>query len=113
MMAFAFASYDLDKQFVDHSSRFIFRIMVTLILAFIGADTIWIYFSNAMLVGSGFYLCFDYMLNILEKRDWNYIGTTAKTDQLYHKWFGETAWIYQLSLKSFLVVLAYIIKHLI
>jgi hypothetical protein len=58
-------------------------------------------------------LIFDYALNILEGRKWNYIGQTAKTDILWKKLGG---WIPQLVFKLIFLIttinLKWILKFL-
>ena len=72
-----FALYDNGKRFINHTPRFIFRAIVVAIISYFESGNFLInYIQNAAV----FYLLFDYTLNILEGRKWNYIGNTAKWD---------------------------------
>lgn len=88
LFAFISALYDKGKRFTNHTPRFLFRIAVTLIIAKIGEHDIHDWIINVIIIGVGFYLVFDYFLNILEKRKWNYIGNTAKLDKFVNKYVG-------------------------
>ena len=71
------ALYDNGKRFINHTPRFIFRAVVVAIISYLESGNFLInYIQNAAV----FYLLFDYTLNILEGRKWNYIGNTAKCD---------------------------------
>ena len=71
------ALYDNGKRFINHTPRFIFRAVVVAIISYFESGNFLInYIQNAAV----FYLLFDYTLNILEGRKWNYIGNTAKWD---------------------------------
>jgi hypothetical protein len=71
------ALYDNGKRFINHTPRFIFRAVVVVIISYFESGNFLInYIQNAAV----FYLLFDYTLNILEGRRWNYIGNTAKWD---------------------------------
>ncbi len=50
------------------------------IISLIGASDTYTYFTNFALNTALFYALFDYTLNILEGRKWDYLGTTAKWD---------------------------------
>jgi hypothetical protein len=64
------ALFDTNKRFTDHTSRFVFRaIVVGLISYFIEGNFLINFAQNTAI----FYLLFDYTLNILEGRKWNYI----------------------------------------
>lgn len=105
------AIYDSGKRFQDHSSRFIFRAVVILLISFfempviIGMykPTLFQFIFNI----SVFYLFFDYVLNIIEGREWNYIGTTAKIDILWNKLGG---WVPQLTFKLIFLITLILIK---
>ena len=87
------ALFDTNKRFTDHTSRFVFRaIVVGLISYFIEGNFLINFAQNTAI----FYLLFDYTLNILEGRKWNYIGSTSEIDKLWHKLGG---WISQLLFK--------------
>jgi len=91
------AWYDNGKRFVDHTPRFIFRAIVVGLISYFTNTNI---FFNAAI----FYILFDYTLNILEGRDWNYLGKTAKIDILWNKVGG---WIPQFIFKiTFLIITA-------
>jgi hypothetical protein len=84
------AIYDKGKRFKDHTSRFIFRAIIVCLISIIEMPTILVgvwkptltqFFFNTAI----FYGIFDYTLNILEKRKWNYIGNTAAIDQFTNK----------------------------
>ena len=71
------ALYDNCKRFINHTPRFIFRAVVVAIISYFESGNFLInYIQNAAV----FYLLFDYTLNILEGRKWNYTGNTAKWD---------------------------------
>ena len=74
--------YDNGKRFVDHKPRWVFRAFVIFLISVYEIPTILVgiwkptltqFFFNTAI----FYGIFDYVLNILEKRRWNYIGSTA------------------------------------
>ena len=71
------ALYDNGKRFVDHTPRFIFRVIVVGLMSYFSAGNFLINFIQSVAI---FYLLFDYALNIFEGRKWNYIGETAKWD---------------------------------
>jgi hypothetical protein len=112
------AIYDNGKRFQDHSSRFIFRAVVVGLISFFEDPTILIGVWEPTLLQFAlntaiFYLIFDYTLNILEGRKWNYIGSTAKIDLMWRKLGG---WIPQFIFKLiFLIItikLEWILKFL-
>jgi len=97
------AKKDKDLTFVDHSSRFINRAIFALICSLIGLCFVFLYLrDNAyhyqaidlifnclmylffLMVALGFLfsLVFDYVKNILEGKDADYIGNTATFDIL-------------------------------
>lgn len=90
VLALGCALYDKGKIFVNHTPRFLFRVAVALLLAKIGVNNIWDWIINVIIIGVGFYMTFDYILNILEKRKWNYIGDTAKIDIFTKYYLGWT-----------------------
>ena len=106
------ALFDTNKRFTDHTSRFIFRAIVVFLISIIEVPTIlmgvWkptltqFFFNTAI-----FYGIFDYVLNILEKRKWNYIGDTAIIDQFINK-YGN--WKIQFLFKILLIILTFILK---
>ena len=67
------ALYDKGKRFEDHKLRFIFRAVIVALISLIGADSMYEYIINFAQNTAIFYLLFDYTLNILEGRKWNYI----------------------------------------
>ena len=72
------AEHILNKQyFKDHRSRFVLRAVVTAL----AAETIW----DLLLLGSLFYLVFDYLLNISVGNRWNYTGGTSEIDRFWRK----------------------------
>ena len=71
------AWYDNGKRFVDHRPRFIFRVIVVVIISYFSDGNFILNFLQNTAI---FYLLFDYTLNILEGRKWNYIGSTALWD---------------------------------
>lgn len=92
------ALYDSGKRFVDHRLRFLFRFLVVFTVSFFSE----IFISSFLLNSAIFYFIFDYLLNFLERRDWNYVGNTAKIDILWRKIGG---WIPQYIFKlSFLLI---------
>lgn len=79
----------------DHTPRAAFRLLILTIISFI--------FNKHILISLAvFYIIFDYSLNLMRKLSWNYIGTTAITDQIWNKLGG---WIPQLIFKiTFLII---------
>ena len=68
------------------------------------------FFSNVALNTAIFYVVFDYTLNLLEGRKWNYIGSTAKTDLLWRQLGG---WMPQLIFKIIFLTITILLKCLI
>lgn len=70
------------------------------------------YFTNTNLILniSIFYFFFDYTLNVLEGRKWNYIGGVALHDILWAKYLG--GWIPQLITKILLLCLGIYLQYL-
>lgn len=106
------ALYDKGKRFENHALRAIFRAVVILLISIcemptilvgVYAHTIHRYFLNAAI----FYMVFDYLLNILEGRRWNYIGSTAVIDTFWNKLGG---WVPQLLFKVGLLFLTFKLK---
>ena len=85
------------QYFTDHRSRFVLRAVVTAL----AAETIW----DLLLLGSLFYLVFDYLLNISVGNRWNYIGGTSKIDLFWRK---HIAW--QLPFKILLFTSSLVLK---
>jgi len=84
------AIYDNGKRFQDHTSRFVFRVIVVFLISLYECSQLLVgeyipYLKTFVLNTTIFYVLFDYMLNYLEGRKWNYIGGTAKTDVLKGK----------------------------
>lgn len=106
------ALFDNNKRFTDHTSRFVFRAIMVCLISIIEMPTILVgvwkptltqFFFNTAI----FYGIFDYTLNILEKRKWNYIGNTAAIDQFTNK-YGN--WKIQFIIKILLVVVTFTLK---
>ena len=106
------ALFDTNKRFIDHTSRFVFRAIMVCLISIIEVPTILIgiwkptlfqFFFNIAI----FYGIFDYVLNILEKREWNYIGSTSKIDQFTNK-YGN--WKIQFIIKILLVAVTFTLK---
>ncbi len=104
------ALYDKGKRFEDHSSRFITRAFIILVITLFASGNIII---NFFLGASVFFLFFDYTLNILERRPWYYLGNTAKLDILRNKIFGKWVKVIDPLLKTTLVIILTIIKYTI
>lgn len=112
------ALYDKGKRFEDHSSRFIFRAVIVSLISFFEVPTILVgiwqptviqLFLNTAI----FYLIFDYTLNVLEGRKWNYVGYTAKTDIMWRKiggWIPQ--FIFKLIFLTITIKLEWILKFL-
>ena len=103
---------DNGKRFVDHIPRFIFRaiivglisiIEVPAILVGIWKPTLFQFLFNTAI----FYGIFDYILNILEKRKWNYVGDTSKIDQFINK-YGS--WKIQFLFKILFIIVTFVLK---
>ncbi|HMT68800.1 MAG TPA: hypothetical protein PKD16_01490 [Saprospiraceae bacterium] len=101
------AIYDKGKRFEDHKLRFIFRAVIVALISLIGADSMYEYIVNFAFNTAIFYALFDYILNILECRDWNYIGSTATIDKITNK-YGD--WKIQLLFKILLITVTFILK---
>ena len=71
------ALYDKGKRFTNHIPRFIFRAIVVILVSYFSISNFFISFTQNTII---FYVLFDYILNILENRKWNYIGTVAIWD---------------------------------
>lgn len=73
----------LKKKFIfNHTTRFLLRGLIIMIIAF-STET------NICLLISIFYLLFDYSLNIMRGIKWNYVGDTAEIDKFKRKVFGK------------------------
>lgn len=106
------ALYDNGKRFTNHTPRFIFRaiiiclisiIEVPAILVGIWKPTLFQFLFNTAI----FYGIFDYILNILEKRKWNYVGDTSKIDQFINK-YGS--WKIQFLFKILFIIVTFVLK---
>lgn len=95
------ALYDNGKRFVDHRPRFIFRAIVVGLISYFSEGNFIINFVQNTAI---FYLLFDYTLNVLEGRKWNYIGQTAEIDKLWHKYGG---WLFQLIFKIIFLTITF------
>ena len=71
------ALYDNGKRFTNHVPRFIFRVIVVTMISYFEKNN---FILNFALNTAIFYALFDYTLNILEGRAWNYLGNTALWD---------------------------------
>lgn len=98
------ALYDNGKRFVDHIPRFIFRAIIVGLISYFSEGNFLINFAQNTAI---FYLLFDYALNLLEKRKWNYIGNTAAIDQFTNK-YGN--WKIQFIIKILLVAVTFTLK---
>jgi hypothetical protein len=98
------ALYDNGKRFTNHTPRFIFRVIVVAIISYLEQGN---FILNFLLNTAIFYAAFDYTLNIMEGRKWNYVGNTAKTDILWRKIGG---WIPQLIFKIILLTITIYIQ---
>lgn len=106
------ALYDNGKRFVGHKPRFIFRAIMVCLISIIEVPTILVgiwkptlfqFFFNTAI----FYGIFDYTLNMLEKRKWNYIGDTSKIDQFINK-YGS--WKIQFLFKILFIIVTFVLK---
>lgn len=96
------ALYDKNKRFTNHVPRFIFRAIVVGLISYFSAGEFLINFAQNTAI---FYLLFDYVLNILEGRKWDYIGSTSTIDKLFLK----VGWVPQLIFKIvFLTITIYL-----
>lgn len=103
--------YDNGKRFVDHRPRFMFRVIVVFMISVYEMPTILVGVWKPTVLQfalntSIFYLVFDYLLNILEKREWNYIGSTSVIDRFWLK----IGWIWQLLFKTILLTIFFILR---
>lgn len=94
------ALFDNNKRFTDHTSRFVFRAIIVCLISVVEVPTILVGVWKPTLLqfalnSSIFYLVFDYLLNVLENRKWNYIGSTSIIDRFWLK----IGWIWQLTFK--------------
>ena len=106
------ALYDKGKRFQDHSGRALFRFIILLLISIYEMPTILVGVWQPTLIKLLtnifiFYILFDYILNLLEGRKWNYIGSTSKIDQFWNKLGG---WIPQLIFKIGLLLLTFKLK---
>lgn len=99
-----FALHDNGKRFTDHKQRFMFRAIVVALISYFSEGNFIINFAQNTAI---FYLIFDYALNILEGRKWNYVGSTSKIDQFINK-YGS--WKIQFIIKISLVAVAFALK---
>lgn len=90
------AAYDTKKRFTNHIPRFVFRAITVFGISYFTCTSFWL--NTAI-----FYLIFDYLLNILEGREWNYIGDTAIHDVMWLIYLG--GWVPQLLFKIGLIIL--------
>ena len=106
------ALYDNGKRFTDHKSRFVFRAIIVCLISVVEVPTILVgvwkptlfqFFFNTAI----FYGIFDYILNILEKRKWNYVGDTSKIDQFINK-YGS--WKIQFLFKILFIIVTFVLK---
>lgn len=98
------ALYDNGKRFTNHAPRFIFRAIVVAVISYLEQGN---FITNFLLNTAIFYAAFDYTLNIMEGRKWNYIGQTSVTDQLWLKYGGPTT---QLIFKIILLIITIYIQ---
>ena len=81
------ALYDNGKRFTNHIPRFILRAIVVTIVSYLEQGN---FITNFLLNTAIFYAAFDYTLNLLEGRKWNYIGSTSIIDKLWLKYGGAS-----------------------
>jgi hypothetical protein len=74
---------------------------VIIIISYLSVGNFFINFAQNTAI---FYLLFDYTLNVLEGRKWNYIGQTAEIDKLWHKYGG---WLFQLIFKIIFLTITF------
>jgi hypothetical protein len=98
------ALYDNGKRFTNHVPRFLFRAIVVTIISYLGQGN---FITNFLLNTAIFYAAFDYTLNLLEGRKWNYIGQTSIIDKLWLKYGGT---ITQLIFKILLLTITIYLK---
>ncbi len=79
------AWYDEGKRFTSHHLRWVFRVVVVAIISYTTQDIVASFFLHTAI----FYALFDLTLNLLERREWNYVGHTAITDKVKHILFEE------------------------
>jgi hypothetical protein len=106
------ALYDKGKRFENHAHRFIFRAVIVFLISIIETPTILVGIWKPTLFQflfniAIFYGIFDYTLNILEKRKWNYIGSTSKIDQFINK-YGN--WKIQFIIKILFIIVTFVLK---
>ena len=99
------ALYDKGKRFTNHLPRFILRVIIVVIISYFSKGNFILNFLQNTAI---FYLLFDYTLNILEGRKWNYIGDTAIHDIVWGKYLG--GWIPQLIFKIVLLTITIYIQ---
>lgn len=97
------AVYDNGKRFEHHCTRVMLRGVVFSLISYFYAGNFFINFFTCVIV---FYVLFDYLLNYLEGRKWNYIGNTASIDKIWNK----IGWQSQLFFKTLLIFTLWIIK---
>ena len=99
------ALYDKGKRFNNHLPRFIFRSLVVTLISHFSYGNFMLNFSQNVAI---FYFLFDYILNIMEDRKWNYIGNTAIHDIVWSKYLG--GWIPQLIFKLIFLTITILIQ---
>ncbi len=99
------ALYDTGKRFTNHIPRFIFRLTVVTLISWVTNGNFMLNFSQNVAI---FYFLFDYILNIMEDRKWNYIGNTAIHDIIWSKYLG--GWIPQLIFKLIFLTITILIQ---
>lgn len=95
LFTLASAYYDAGKRFVNHTPRFIFRALVVAAISLLQDGS---FFANMFLNTAIFYAVFDYVLNIFEGREWNYIGGTSKIDLFFRKYGADMQLIFKITL---------------
>lgn len=65
------------RYFKDHTPRALFRVLVLFIISVL-------FNTHVLILLSVFYLIFDFSLNIMWGKKWNYIGNTSTIDRFFN-----------------------------
>ena len=109
------AFYDKDRKlpWVDHVLRFWLRGATGFFVSFIWFDfnpvesDLLEWCKLMFFFGATFWLLFDALKNVLEGKDWNYVGETAWFDRYFHRYENPSR--VQVTLKLILLVVSIVL----
>lgn len=79
------------RYFKDHTPRALFRVLILFIISVL-------FNTHVLILLSVFYLIFDFSLNIMWGKKWNYIGNTSTIDKFKNR-FGKYTTIIDITTK--------------